>query len=246
MTSGAFIRRKTWRHRTEMIRPIGLAIALTFASAAFAQTYIVPDGDCGAITFHVTSGTDFPKLGEAIGADHVKDAYLFLPDDRIAAKPAAGRHSLDLNANVPNDGVSMAAVDFTPVVSGNETRTDHAKAFVYCGAKAPAADWQRSTGLGLEIYPQWNGSILHLKPGDSMRFIAVDKTTNKLLRDVPMELYREGAGRISSAVPDQYGGVNFPYQQPGRYMVSTTYRRPDPQNPGHWLVDTSTVTFEIK
>jgi len=139
----------------------------------------------------------------------------------------------------------MMVRDFQSVI-GNETRTEHAKAFIYCAARAPAADWQRSTGLGLEIYPQWNGSILHLKPGDSMRFIAVDKATNKLIRDVPMELYRAGVGYVGSGVPDQYGGMNFPDKEPGRYMVMATYRRPDPQRREHWLVDTSTVTFEIK
>ena len=94
----------------------------------------------------------------------------------------------------------IAAVDFAPAVSGNETRTEHAKALIFCGATAPLADWQRSTGLGLEIYPQeWNGRRPRLKPGE-----------------------------------------------PGRYMVVTTVRRPDPQKPEHWLVDTSTLTFEIK
>jgi hypothetical protein len=242
----------------EMIKRIAVAIALTFAPAAFAQTYIVPDGDCGAITLHATRGTDFPNLGETIGADRVKDAYVSNspspgknPDrlrQRVAVKPAAAPRSLDFNTNVVlEDGVVMAAVDFRPAVSGNETRTEHAKAFIFCGAIAPLADWQRSTGLGLEIYPQeWNGGRPHLKPGDSMWFIAVDKATNKLIRDVPMELYRAGAGRIADGVLNQNGGMSFPYPEPGRYMVTTTYRRPDPQQPEHWLVDTSTLTFEIK
>jgi hypothetical protein len=230
-----------------MIKRIAVAIALTFAPAAFAQTYIVPDGDCGAITLHATRGTDFPNLGETIGADRVKDAYVYLPKQKVTVKPAVGPRSLDFNANVPDDGVVMAAVDFTPTVIGNETRTEHAKAFIFCSAITPFADWQRSTGLGLEIYPQeWNGRRPHLKPGDSMRFIAVDKATNKPIRDVPMELYRAGASRVAGGSPDQNGGMNFPYQEPGRYMVTTTYRRPDPQQPKHWLVDTSTLTFEIK
>ena len=231
-----------------MINRIAVAIALTFAPAAFAQTYIVPDGDCGAITLHATRGTDFPNLDESIGADRVKDAYVYVQRQRVAVTPAVGPRSLDFNANVPDGGeVVMAAVDFTPVASANETRTEHAKAFIFCGALAPLADWQRSTGLGLEIYPQsWNGRRPHMKPGDSMRFIAVDKTTNKLAPDVPMELYRAGVGRIARGVPAQYGGMNFPYPEPGRYMVTTTYRRPDPQQPEHWLVDTSTLTFEIK
>jgi len=228
-----------------MIKRIAVATALTFAPAAFAQTYILPDGDCGAITLHATRGSDFPNLGETIGADRVKDAYVYLPKQRVALKPAVGPRSLDFNANVPDDGVVMAAVDFTPAVSGNETRTEHAKAFIRCGAIARGDDWQRSTGLGLEIYPQWNGRM-PLKPGDSMRFIAVDKATTKLIRDLPMELYRAGAGRVAGGVPYQYGGMNFPYQEPGRYMVTTTFRRPDPQQPEHWLVDTSTLTFEIK
>ena len=229
-----------------MIKRIAVAIALTFAPAAFAQTYIVPDGDCGAVTLHTTRGTDFPNLGETIDADHVTDAYVYLPKQRVAVKPAGGTRSLDFNANVPEGGVVMAAVEFTPAVIGNETRTEHAKAFIYCAARPPAADWQRSTGLGLEIYPQWNGSILHLKPGDSMRFIAVDRATNKLIRDVPMELYRAGAGRVAGGVLDQNGGMDFSYPEPGRYMVTTTYRRPNPQQSEHWLVDTSTLTFEIK
>jgi hypothetical protein len=79
-----------------------------------------------------------------------------------------------------------------------------------------------------------------------MRFIAVDKASGKLLSDLPMELYRAGAGRIATGVQDQYGGMDFPYPEPGHYMVTTTYRRPDPQQPEHWLVDTSTLTFEIK
>src|SRR5205814_100136 len=188
-----------------------VGIALTFAPAAFAQTYIVPEGDCGAITLHATNGTDFPNLGDTIGADRVKDASVYLPSERIAVKPAVGPRSLDFNANVPHDGVVMAAVDFKPAVSGNETRTEHAKTLMFCGAIAPRADWQRSTGLGLEIYPQgWNGRGPRMKPGDSMRFIAVDKATNKLIRDLPMELYRAGAGRVAGGVADRNGGVKFP------------------------------------
>ena len=230
-----------------MIKRIAVAVALTFAPEAFAQTYIVPDGDCGAITLHATRGTDFPNLGETIGTDRVQDAHVILPK-QSAVKPAVGPRSLDFNANVvPDDGVVMAAVDFTPAVSGNETRTEHAKAFIFCGAIAPRADWQRSTGLGFEIYPQeWNGRGPRLKPGDSMRFIAVDKATNKQIRDVPMELYRAGAGRVADGVPGQNSGMYFPYPEPGRYMVTTRYRRPDPQQKEHWLVDTSTLTFEIK
>jgi hypothetical protein len=230
-----------------MIRQIAVAITLTLAPAVFAQTYIVPDGDCGAITLHAARGTDFPNLGQMIGADRVKDAYVYLPRQRVAVKPAAGSRSLDFDANVPDgEVVVMAAVDFKPAVSGNETRAEHAKAFIFCGAIAPRADWQRSTDLGLEIYPQgWNGPRPGMKPGDTMRFIAVDRAAKKLI-DVPMDLYRAGAGLIAHGVPDKSSGMDFPYPEPGRYMVTATYRRPDPEQPEHWLVDTSTLTFEIK
>ena len=230
-----------------MIKHIALLITLTLSLAAIAQTYIVPDGDCGEVTFHATRGTDVPSPNQTISADRVKNAHVYLPKQRVAVQPAEDRGSLSFNANVPGEGVVMAAVELTPEVSGNETRTEHAKTFVFCGAITPIADWQRSIGLGLEIYPQgWNGPRPHLKPGDPMRFIAVDKTTKKLIRDLPMELYREGGGRIAAGVPAEHGGMNFPYQEPGRYMVVTTYRRPDPQQPEHWLVDTSTLTFDIK
>jgi hypothetical protein len=229
------------------LRPQGILFTVAFAAltpAAFAQTYIVPDGDCPAITFHATRNATFPSLGETIGADRIENANVYTRE-KTAAKPVAGAHSLDFNADVAGDDVVVAAADFAPETVDNETRTDHAKAFAYCAAKAPAADWQRTTRLGLELYPQWNGAVTHLKPGDSMRFIAVDNTTKKLL-DVPMELRRAGDTRVITGTPDSSGGVNFPFEGPGRYIVTTTYRRADMQHSNHWLVDTSTVTFEIK
>jgi hypothetical protein len=241
-----------------MIKRIAVAIALTFAPAAFAQTYIVPEGDCGAITLHATHGTDFPTLGETIATERVKEAYVSNSPSpglnpgwqrrRVALKPAAGRRSLDFTTNVAaEDGVVMASVDFNPSISGNETRTEHAKAFIFCGATTPMADWQRASGLGLEIFPQgWNGPRPRMKAGDSMWFIVVDKTTKNIIRDIPLELYRAGAGRIADGVPTQIGGMSFPYPDPGHYMLMTTYRRPDPQQPEHWLVDTSTLTFDVK
>jgi len=46
-------------------------------------------------------------------------------------------------------------------------------------------------GLSLEIDPRgWSGPRPHLKPGDTMRFIAVDKPVNKIVQELPMELYR--------------------------------------------------------
>lgn len=241
-----------------MIKHIAVAIALTLAPALFAQTYIVPSGDCGAITLHATHGTDFPSLGETIDAGRVKDAWVSSSPSpgmnpgvkawKVAVKPAAGARSLDFNTNVAaDDGVVLASVELAPVVSGNETRTEHAKAFIFCSPVTPMADWLRSAGLGLEIYPQeWNPLRAHMKTGDSMWFIVVDKATKKLLRDVPMELYRAGAGRIADGVPNKSGGMAFSYPEPGQYMVMTTYRRPNPQQPEHWLVDTSTLTFEVK
>lgn len=241
-----------------MIKHIAVAIALTLAPAAFAQTYIVPSGDCGAITLHATRSSDFPNLGETIDAGRVKDAWVSSSPSpgmnpgvkawKVAVKPTAGPRSVDFTTNVAaEDGVVLASVEFTPVVSGNETRTDHAKAFIFCGPVTPMADWLRSGGLGLEIYPQeWNPMRPRLKTGDSMWFIVVDKATRKPLRDVPMELYRAGAGRIADGVPNKSGGMSFTYPEPGHYMVKTTYRRPDPQQPEHWLVDTSTLTFEVK
>lgn len=229
-----------------MIKQLAVALALSTAPAVIAQTYIVPDGDCGAIKLHATRGSDFPNLGETIDADRVTNAYVYLPKKRVAVKPAEGVRSFEINADVvPDNGVVMAAFSFTPVVSSNETRTEHAKAFIRCGEIARRDDWQRSTGLGLEIFPQWNGRM-PLKPGETMRFIAVDNAKKALLRDVKMELYRAGAGHAGTGSPDEHGGMNFPYKEPGRYMVTATYRRPDPQKPEHWIVDTSTLTFEMK
>jgi len=197
----------------KMIRRAAVAIALLITPAAFAQTYIVPEGDCGAVTLHVTRGTDFANLGESIAADRVADAYVYLPKEKLAAKLTDGPRSLTFNLNVPDvtrhangavDGVVTAGGDLKPEVSSNETRTEHAKALIFCGAKTPIADWVCSAGLGLKIYPQgWNGPRPRLKAGDTMRFIAVDKATNKMIQDPPMELYRAGAGRIAEGVSAQ-------------------------------------------
>ena len=223
----------------EIIKRTAVAIALICAPAAIAQTYIAPDSDCGAITLKV--------IGGAIAADRVADAHVFLPKERVAVTPLEGRASLTFNTNVPSDPVVvMAAVDFKPTINGNETRTEHAKALIFCGA-TPAADWQRSTELGLEIYPQgWNGPRPAMKAGDPMQFIAVEKAAKKLIPNLPMQLYRAGGERIAEGVPTAYGGMRFAYPEPGRYMVVATYRRPDPQQPEHWLVDNSTLTFEVK
>lgn len=221
-----------------MIKRTAVALALLLPPAAFAQTSIVSDGDCGAVTLHVTSHA---------GADRVALAYVHEPKQRVAVTPVVNGGTLDFNADVPANEVVMASVELKPVVSGNETQTEHAKAFVFCGATAPRADWQRSAGLALELYPQgWNGPRPEMKPGDTMRFIAVDKSTRKLLGDLPMTLRRTGGGLVADGTPAKDGGMNFIYPAPGRYTVVATYRRPDPLQPEHWLVDTSTLTFDVK
>lgn len=230
------------------IRRMAVGVVLMAAPAVFGQAYLVPEGDCGEVTFQATRGADFPNLGERIGADRVTLAYVYLPKRRVDMTPAAGASSFDMKATVGRaDGVVMAAFDLAPEVHGNETRTEHAKTMAFCGPTTPIAEWQRETGIGLEIFPQgWNGLRPQLKVGDPMRFIAVDKAERQLLRDIPMELYRAGGGLIASGTPDRLGGMDFPYPAPGRYMVKTTYRRPNPRHPEMWLVDTSTLTFEIK
>src|ERR1019366_785378 len=127
-----------------------------------------------------------------------KDAHVVRdrPVERVIVTPAAGPRSLDFSANVTDpEEVVMAAVDLKPVVSGNETRTEHAKALLFCGPVAPRWDWQREAGLGLDIVPQgWNGPGPKMKRGDSMWFIVVHETTRHPIQDVPMELYRAGEG----------------------------------------------------
>ncbi len=227
-----------------MITRIVAAALFTLTPAVFAQTYIVPEGQCGAVTLHATRGADFPSLGKSIDPDRVVRAYVHLPHRRIVVKPTAGAKSLDVNAELSDPELVIAAIDFAPEAVANETHTDHAKAFVRCGSASNFGLWRTSSGLGLEIYPQWNDQLL--KKGQRMRFIVVDGVGNKLLRDVPMDLYLAGVGHVGTAAPDENGGMMFPYDQPGLYMVVATWRRVDPNNPGHWFSDTSTLTFEMK
>ena len=223
-----------------MIRPILAATALTIAPAVFAQTYIVPQGDCGEVTLHVTGAGDAS----------VAHAYVYQPRQRIAVTPVAGPHSLDFKLTVTEGAVAKAGIEFKPVIDGNETRTEHAKALLFCGPNAPIVDWQGDADLGLEIYPQeWNPLRAHMKAGDKLRFIAVDKSTGKykLLGDLPMELHRADGTLVATGTHARDDGMNFFLpKEPGRYVVTATYRREDPNTANHWLVDDSTLTFDVK
>jgi hypothetical protein len=146
--------------------------------------------------------------------------------------------------------VFAAGVNLKPKVVGNETRTEHAKTLFFCG-DTPMADWQGTIGEGLEIYPQeWNPTRTRLKAGDRMWFIAVDETgkigERKLLHDIPMQLFKAGTGLVQEGKPNRIGGMDFKFPEPGTYLVVATYRRADPAQADHWLVDNSTLTFEVK
>lgn len=229
-----------------MLKSIAVVLALVSAPVALAQTYIVPEAVCGAVKLNVASAGEFPQAGERIALDRVSSAFVWaLPKPRVATEVTTSGQSLALSANVPCGEVVMAAVALKPTITGNETRTEHAKALIFCG-RTPEHDWQRSMGLDLELYPQgWNGPRPRMTAGEPMRFIAVEKATKRLLSDVPMELHRAGGGCIAVGTAAQHGGMNFPYPEPGRYMVVATHRRRDPRDPERWLVDVSTLTFDV-
>lgn len=221
--------------------------AFAVAPALFAQTAILATSDCGTATFQIVPSVDSAKNATAIAADQVTSALITLPSRRVLAQPASASRALAFAAGVPDEGVVMAGVDLKPVVTGSETRTEHAKTFTYCGSKTPKADWQALAGIGFEIVPQgWNGPRPQLKAGDPMRFIAVAPGSQGFLRSVPMQLYRVGKGQIAEGTAAADGGMNFTYPEPGRYMVVATYRRADPANASATLVDVSTLTFDVK
>ena len=224
-----------------MIQRMIAVVALTVAPAVFAQTYIVPEGGCGEETLHVR--------GNAIAAEQVASAYVFQPKSRIEVKPAAGSKSLDFKASVAEGDVVTVGVEFKPMVVGDETWTAHAKALLYCGSQPPMADWMRTANLGLDIVPQgWTPLRVNMKAGDTLRFIAVDKSSGKyeLLKDQAMELRRADGELVATGIPARDGGMNFSFPEPGTYFVLATHRRPDPAAAGHSLVDTSTLAFVVK
>lgn len=229
------------------MRCIAVGFAAIVATSAFGQTVIRAKGDCGTVTFVMTRGIGGGNEGATLLPDEVATARVFEPKRRVDVTPTQDSRSLRFDGTVPDNFVAMAAVDLKPVVNGNETRTEHAKALFFCGATTPDADWQRETGLGLEIYPQsWNGPRPRMKRGEPMRFIVVDKQTGKLLRDLPMQLYAADGTHIADGTAAKDVGMNFAFPEPGRYTVVATYRRPDPKQPEHQLVDVSTLTFDVK
>jgi hypothetical protein len=231
-------------------RTLALVLALTLAPIGFAQSLIlVSEGDCGEIVVHATRSSSFPHLGDTIAAEQVNHAYVVKERKRLEPKPVAASHSLDYTTNLDvEDRVVMAAVTLDPEERGNETRTESAKALLFCGGATPQSDWQRSSGLPFEIYPQgWNGPRPTLKAGDTMWFIAVDALGKSgIVRNLPMELYNAKGELVGAGTPTSAGGMAFAYPTPGRYMVKATWRRADPTRADHWLVDVSTLTFDVK
>ena len=237
-----------------MIAKSAVVIALVLAPAAVAQTYIVPTQDCGNVTLKVSRGSDFPNAGAPVMNDEVADGVVW-NKQRTRIKPADDSRpfSISLTTEVSTGvhaPVFAAGVNLKPRVVGNETRTEHAKTLLFCG-DTPMADWQGSVGQSFEIFPQeWNPLRTRMKAGDRMWFIAVDETQtssgSKLIHDQPMQLFKAGTGLVQEGKANKIGGMDFRFPEPGLYMVVATHRRADPEHADHFLVDTSTLTFEVK
>lgn len=227
-----------------MIQRAALTLALLWTPAVAAQMYIVPQGDCGTVTLQATRAGAFPELGEGIPAARVTRAFVNLPRKRLTVTPAEGSRALTFSADVPENAVVMASLSVAPEVRGSETRTEHAKALLFCGP-TPVVDWQVSVGAGLEIIPQgWNGPRPLMKMCEPMLFMVIDG--KKIVAHPPMQLYSAGGEKLADGVPVGAGLMQFDYPAPGLYLVVATHRRPDPENADLWLVDTATLTFAVK
>jgi hypothetical protein len=249
-------------------------LLLALASPAVAHdSWIAPDqfrDACGAVTLHMTSGMEFGKLDYAIDPARVTRAMISIPGRRLNMTPRTAAHSLDFNVEVPK-GISVVAVELAPktldltpaqvreyldeIVAPDdvraqwnahpgrwrETYTKHAKTFLRCG---DADDhFQISTDMGFELIPQGTDPT-SLKAGDTFRVILF--RPKQLIRDVPIVVVREGAGRVATITPNREGIASFVPDQPGRYMLTATQLRRADGKDADWVSDFTTLTLEVQ
>lgn len=250
-------------------------LLLALASPAFAHdTWIAPDAfanACGPVMLQMTSGMDFGRLDTAIDPKRVQRAVIMIPGRRLTMTPEAAAHSLNFKVDVPY-GISIVAVELAPKTleltfpqvneyldeigapdeiraewkahpgRWRESYTKHAKTLLRCGE----ADrrYQMSADMGFEIIPQGTDPT-SLKAGDVFRFILM--RPKQLVRDVPIVVVRDGAGRIATLrEPDHSGVFSFVPGKPGRYMLTATQLRRANGRDLDWQSDFTTLTFEVK
>jgi hypothetical protein len=255
------------------MKAIPVLLALTLASSAFAHdTWIAPDqfGRCGAVTLHMTSAPEFGKLETAIDPGRVARAVILIPGRRINMKPVAAKSSLDFNVDVPENGMSIAAVELAPktidltpaqvteyldeIGASDEIRarwkdhpgrwresyTKHAKTFLRCSGRGDA---YLAADMGFEMIPQGTDPTA-LKAGDTMRVVLVAPKQPPVV--VPIVVEREGAGRIATVMPGKDRITDIKFDQPGRYMLSATWLRRGDGDASDWVSDFTTLTFDVK
>ena len=255
------------------MKRITFVLALVCASAAYAHdSWIAPErytDACGAVTLHMTSGMEFGKLDYVIEPARVSRAVVMIPGRRLNLTPERGKHSLDFHIDAPA-GTSIVAIELAPKTleltpaqvreyldeidapagvraawkahpgRWRERYTKHAKTFLRCGA--PDHRTQMETDMGLELIPQGTDPT-SLKPGETFRVILLGH--HDLVRDVPLVLVREGAGRVATVKPDPSGVMSFVVKDPGRYLLTATQLRPADGKDLDWESDFTTLTFEV-
>ena len=255
------------------MKTIPILLALTLASSAFAHdTWIAPDqfGQCGAVTLHMTSAPEFGKLETPIEPSRVQRAIIVIPHRRINMTPVVAKRSLDFNVDVPEEGMSIAAVELAPKTIDltpaqvteyldeigasddiraqrnahpgrwRETYTKHAKTFIRCSGRGDA---YLSLDMGFEMIPQGTDPTA-LKAGDTMRVVLVAPKQPPVVAPIVVE--REGAGRVATVMPGKDRIAAIKFDQPGRYMLSATWLRPGDGNAADWVSDFTTLTFDVK
>jgi hypothetical protein len=255
------------------MKPLPILFALAAVSPAFAHdTWIAPDqfGRCGAVTLHMTSAPEFGPPETAIEPSRVARAIMATPGRRINMTPVAAKRSLDFDVNVPENGMSIVAVELAPKTIDltpaqvreyldeigasddiraqwkahpgrwRETYTKHAKTFIRCGGHA---DPYLSTDMGFEMIPQGTDPTA-LKAGDKMRVVLVAPKQPPLV--VPIVVEREGAGRVATVMPGKDRIADITFDRPGRYMLSATWLRRANGDDADWVSDFTTLTFDVK
>ena len=122
-----------------------------------------------------------------------------------------------------------------------ETYVKHAKSFVRVGEPRDDRSWERPVGLGFELVPESDPTIL--KPGQELGVRLL--RGGRLAAGIAIGLVREGSPDAVLRTTDDAGRATFALPGAGRWLLRATELRAADGKEIDWESDFTTLTFEV-